>query len=629
MKKSNELILILAFSGIAAILSLLIGGYAFGIGDHIEQLPSVLRAADNTYLSADFFTNASSTIGPRFFVSQFIGVLSRYIQIETIYFILTLITKFFIAWVTISFVREISNGSILSGMLTVSFIFVVAGFNLGDASELRFIYLTPRFLVLPLIMLVILMALRGKILIAMGLSGFASLIHPTLGLETGALVLGTYFMMRLLNSRRSPGLKKPYRFWDLAGGILIFSVFVALWWVILRANTRIPSGTFIEILAQLRHPHHYLPSEFPLADYGFTILFILTLGVSLYFWTRKQMIGSEKVEFITILFGLIGISCIAGFIFVEVFPSRLFTSAQMFRLLLILKWVGIGIVAANTGLSIERKHKSLSEYDGYLILIGVISPILMFLQHLTILIRFSWSRKTSTSVDLPNITGPLFLYSILIGCLFISTGFTGLDTRSIALYLLLVLASFSMVIWKSGSLNGVIISSAVTLGFVSILFISPMIMPAYYDNYISGLRPELRMESRYTGELAILGDFIRNHSPEDSTLITPPNLGEIRLIADRSIVVDFKAFPFSDQGMLAWRDRIFDIYGETNSGGFLAARDLDNQYRQISDTELRETAEKYGACYAILYSNTDTHFQVFFSTSSYKLVEIPNCIVDQ
>ena len=141
-----------------------------------------------------------------------------------------------------------------------------------------------------------------------------------------------------------------------------------------------------------------------------------------------------------------------------------------------------------------------------------------------------------------------------------------------------------------------------------VLYISPRILPAYYDNYISGLRPELRMESRFNGELALLGDYIRNHTSEDVTLITPPDRGEIRLIADRSIVVDFKAFPFTDQGMLEWRDRLFDLYGKPLSEGFQAARDFDKLYHQISDSELLEIAKTYGACYAILYSNTETRF---------------------
>jgi len=625
MQQSNDHARIIAFSIITATLSVLLGGYAFGIGDHIEQLPAVFRAADNNYLLADFFTNASSTLGPRYFVSNFLGAVSHYIQPEIIYFILTLVVKFSIALVTILFVREISNGSILAGMISVAFIFVVGGFNLGDASELRFTYLTPSFMALPFIMGSLLMALRGSLLNSMFLSGLASLIHPTLGLETGALVLATQLIIQILFTDRHHGIRHALRQRDWFWAIVIYSAFVVLWWIVFQANVKLPDITFIEIIAHLRHPHHYLPSQFPTTDYIFTLLFILTVGISWFFWRRNQIIPRRTNAFVITFFCLIVVACIMGFIFVEIIPTRLFTSAQVFRLLLVVKWLGFGIIAANVGLSISKDHETLAEEDGYLLLVGAISPILMFILHLIVLIRSFWLRRTSRLFHHLSSTGPLFIISILVGALFISTGFSGLDTRSITVFLLLVLTFFLMVIWVSESNRGVVISLSLTFGFISLLYISPLVLPAYYDNYVRGLRPELRMKSRFDGELALVGDYIRNNLSENAILITPPSKGEIRLIADRAIVVDFKAFPFTDQGMLEWRDRLFDLYGSTDSGGFQAEWELDQLYSQVSDTKLLMNAEKYGACYAILYSNTKTQFQVLYSTSSYTLVELPGC----
>ena len=82
----------------------------------------------------------------------------------------------------------------------------------------------------------------------------------------------------------------------------------------------------------------------------------------------------------------------------------------------------------------------------------------------------------------------------------------------------------------------------------------------------------------------------------------------------RAIVIDFKAFPFTDNEMLEWRDRLFDVYGETMKTGFGAARELAKRYESIGDARIRELRSKYGVTHAVLHGRTETSLPIVFES---------------
>jgi hypothetical protein len=471
----------------------------------------------------------------------------------------------------------------------------------------------------------LLFSTKGKILLSSLLAGIASLIHPTLGLETGALALAAYFIANLSPIGKTQSKMTASRYREAIAAVIMFGAFAALWWFIFQSNEDIPDVAFIDILAYFRHPHHYLPSKFPLSDYIFTVIFMLNFGIAWVFWRRNHIVSKKINLFVLSYTVLVIVACAAGYVFVEIIPTRLFLSAQVFRLLLIIKWLGFGVIATNIGLGISNRHSVLSVSDGYLLAIGVISPILMLLIQIFLLLRTFWIDRASQFFNHLQSTGPLFLVSVLMGALFISSGFSSLDTRSIAAFLALVMFMFLMEIWLPEGTRGQIFSLSITIGLVLLLYLIPLVVPPYYENYVRGLRPELGMKSRKEGELALVGDYVRNNLPVDAVLITPPGAGELRLIADRAIVVDYKAFPFSDSAMEEWRSRLFDLYGVPASEGYEVLWELETNYRSISEERLLDKAKKYGACFALLYSGTETYFEVLFSSHSYNLIELPIC----
>ena len=71
----------------------------------------------------------------------------------------------------------------------------------------------------------------------------------------------------------------------------------------------------------------------------------------------------------------------------EVIPSRIWTAAQTFRFLLIVKWLGLVIIAGMIANLYQRGTGDLNKTDSYLLLAGLASPITTGLTHVLTLVR--------------------------------------------------------------------------------------------------------------------------------------------------------------------------------------------------------------------------------------------------
>ena len=104
-KNQNKTLQIVLFSILVGTISSL-WSYTFGTGNHIEQLPIVMRAMDSAFLSNDFFTNASTMFGPRLYFARLIAGLAGLAPLHTIYLGLTILSNILIALVTAFFARD-------------------------------------------------------------------------------------------------------------------------------------------------------------------------------------------------------------------------------------------------------------------------------------------------------------------------------------------------------------------------------------------------------------------------------------------------------------------------------------------------------------------------------------------
>jgi len=377
-----------------------------------------------------------------------------------------------------------------------------------------------------------------------------------------------------------------------------------LWWLPFQqvnADFTLSSEQLFDILGRFRAPHHYLPSQFRTADYVTTAAFALATALAYQKWHASGSAGTYRLVVVVPLLG-VAVGCIAGWLFAEVWPLEIVLTVQPFRLLAILKWIGLMLIGwyctglwRNSGVAGKSFAASICLSGGAahsLVTLGVLL----------------WDRVGSGR--LPG----MVLASVAV----ISTGMlwalagSGGETIYLA-------ASFGLVIAAArclGSFRWIAAAMpAAVFGLIALNVVADRPVP------VGPLIPEISFDDIHSAQAEIARAAAR-HSVEDALFVIPPDLGEIRTIGGRAAVTDFKSIPFSHSAMAEWFDRIETVYGRTELGGFPALRDLDERYHAITDQHLRMIAERYGADLAVLYKATQTGFPVVFENDRYKIVLI-------
>jgi len=132
------------------------------------------------------------------------------------------------------------------------------------------------------------------------------------------------------------------------------------------------------------------------------------------------------------------------------------------------------------------------------------------------------------------------------------------------------------------------------------------------DGLMGHLPP--RLERLFESKVALyrLGDDdvtklalrFRDKSDRDALVLVPPSVPHFKLHSLRSVVVDFKCFPFTDQGMIMWAERMEAVLGIPLRPG-LEWYKSDALFSSRPAPALVEVAQHYHAQYIL--SRRDWH----------------------
>ncbi|PID55819.1 hypothetical protein CSB45_14000 [candidate division KSB3 bacterium] len=611
MKKHNTISLLdyILLSIVLGVLSTL-STYGYGIGNHIEQLPMILRVLDPSYLSNDFFTNASIAMGPRFYFAKVVAWLAHYIPLPITYLVLTSLSNILITFITCLLACKLFAENQIAGILAGCVVMSIPTFFLGYNASIYDGMLTPAHLIMPLIFYAIWHGIYQHVIRATFFAGIASIIHPLFGLETAAILI----LIALLKKKpaKSGSTEKWYQhFVSIVIALLFLCFFTLIWFLPSRSMHRIPTDTFIQILAFFRHPHHYVPSAFGgRMIYLEAACFILATGIAWY-WragTSLTIFPKREVFIFTIIILCL---CLGGYIGVEIFPSKFWTTIQPFRLLFLIKWLGLIFISGMVGTLISRDSY---DCDGYIILMSTLSPFA-----LGVVLTAKIYRKFITQ-HVPALTwyvspGALFIYSISIILYF--------HSDVIVLFPLYLFLGFSLLMGSKKIVYLGIAAGTITLLFVWSSPIAPLKLPERLQA-LGGklLSPQICIED-LSGVDIDIAEYSRDYITKKALFLVPPTWGHFRLTARRAIVVDWKAFPFQEEKIIEWQQRIFDCYGTPeSSGGLPALLEMERNYQTINAERLHDVVEKYHVTHIILYRQTPTMLPVLYENQQYKLVYV-------
>lgn len=578
--------------GFCLLLSMLIflfGGYTYGTRDHLEQLPMVLRGLDASYCTGDFFVEAGTRFGPRTYYVQILTFLSRFVPLPILLGILTGLSNFGVALITYTAARRLAQGSDLAAMVACALAMGTPAVTLGGILPLAQTQVTPSALAMPLALASLWAGLWGRPWLSVTLSICIVPIHPAVSFEIGAIALATVGLSAVMwgtsHPRRTRGTLT-----SVGAATLFLSLAIGVFWIRPSLGPKLETAEFIHIVAHFRHPHHYMPSTWSPLQYLWAIGFLAVCSFSWRFWRQSPSSNRFLSRRITVCLGIILSLWSGGYVFVELIPSRWWTTAQVFRLSFAVNWIGALIIGQALASMLDKRkyrmeHGSLDSAMS-LVRTGLITTVLLlFLSCGVVMAGYGTLWESNRSLVLPAVIVWLLLYWVL-------------RHRIRTAFLLVLLL---LVTWGAGRQG---------------------LVPTF-RSVIGGLAPAVTLTETHDRTIDVATFSQQNTSP-NAVFLTPPNFGRFRLTARRAIVVDFKAFPFQDWAITQWRQRLEDCYGPIQACGFPAVDEMEATYQRINLERIAALQQSYDLSYAVLYAETVISLPILYSDRRFKLVALPS-----
>ncbi len=576
------------FLFIACLIATLVK-YELGESDQLPQIPLIIKEIQPNYLTNDNFIQANQTFGPRYYYSKFMALGSQLMSIQGWFLFISILCCFLSAYFTTLTARFMFQNDAV-GVLAGLFVVALPTPTLAESTFTVYEHLmSPTALVFPLLVAAFyLFFKRQYIILPLLLTGIASLFQVLYGLTTSLLIIFAY-----LGSGWKFGWH-TFKISRLIVGGLILSTFAAanLYpYFTQTVSSSLSTEQFVEIVAHFRNPHHYLPSYFPLQSWILSFFFFGAAGFIFYRIYKQEPEQTIHFQVLLIALGIFG-GFVGGYVFVEILPNRLFTTAQTFRYVVLLKWLSVLYFA---GWVAHDKWR----------LMAMIHPISLAVQ------VFLAKNKKS------------FLLPVLLLVTVLSLAFIRIEEDIKVLTSILLLAVYILYFYAPFQRKNILIAFAFAAsGLIMLPFISRFMMPPEIDRVFAKVYPKYDFAYTYNPTLSELSTFIEENTPENAVFVTPPDLAHLRFSANRAIVVDFKSFPYQDEYMLKWRAAIKDCYGMTTQQGFEAQKALKENYKDIIYGYLLNLNMKYNAEYAVVDSNNGITKNVIFRNEDFKIIQI-------
>jgi hypothetical protein len=583
-----------AFLALASFLTVVttLAGYRFGEPESL--LPIVLRSMDASYLSNDFYVSWNTGFGYRFYFARLLAALATEETLPVVWFGLTLLSNFALAIFSGLLARALFNESAHAALVGAFLVLSASTFELGYTGQFGRVLLIPTTLVQPLIVAALWAAVRGRPFLCGLLAAGAAIIQPVLGPEGGMIAL---VLAAITVFTRGRG------FAALAGGAAVFVLSIAGSVVPYAGSVSLTSPQFVALESIFRNPHHTTPSTFPPYDFLAATSFVVATGVLYLWWWRDERTPRALALGIgAILAGLV-LFCIPGYLFVEVVPWRIVAVARPFRLLVMVKFLGLILLAGAVARALRPRNWS----DAGVLLVAALSPLSLAVVCVLVELR-------------DRLRVPVAALLVVTGLMLVLVARP--DAIDVVRYV--AFGTITVGLLATGT------SRAALAATVALTLLAPLVLvrlsaltPAPLQRWGQALEPRFRLDDS-RGPAIDVARWARLHTPPHAVFLTPPSMGIFRVMAERAIVVDFKSFSYHDQAMVEWRQRLLECYGEPppGIGGFPAERAMEKNYRQIDDPWISRLAERYGVTHAVLYEETATSLPILFRGGPYKVVAV-------
>ncbi len=310
--------------------------------------------------------------------------------------------------------------------------------------------------------------------------------------------------------------------------------------------------------------------------------------------------------------GITAATCLASLYFVDMAESRLWATAQVFRMTMLLKWCAYLVLAWLFGRWVSKG--------------GAVEAILAA-------IAIAAARDALSYVI-------VMILAAKIGFDLASRWIGGYMIEALIWGSLPIILAAAIVVMTRYGQGEYIVRVALALACIALVFVPKPGRDAGMGIAVVLVAGVIALTT-YTRDQGLLGwsalkaEFIwsdlqspeadiaraaRANSPADALWLVPPRFESFRVMANRAVVADFTSIPFQDMPMREWRQRMETLYAPGDATGFKASHVMTENYRK--GINWQEAASRYGATQAVLFDDTAWPGPVLYTNGTYKLVAL-------
>ncbi len=605
----------LVFAALAGLASTFLHGYYCGRYNEVCQLPLLLHALDPNCLARDFFVvKTFESFGPRFFYIRLLTFPAKLLSVPVLFVILTWLQNAVVAFATYLAAKEMFARSDFAAAVATTIVMSVASVELGRSAYLFISGALPASLALGPALLSLWQGIKCRPLASALLALVAIPIHPLVGIGAALLGLAACGLSSLFGlgiTGRSVRLRTFLLTLVMA---VVLTAAVGLFWSSASGERIMNNREYVMLFGWFRNPHHVFFSFFPKREWVAMGFFFAAAVFSWVWWYRQSETNRPLALRVALVAGLLLLLWLGGYLFVEAWPSRLWATFQVSRYVFVMKWLGLMLFAGTIVRLAQGEWPEQPVVASLLFLpTGFAHPHVVLWGHVVEVVR-RWLKRYGGFVRTCFLAGTvLFGVAVII--------FT---RRSNTEMLTLAVLAGAVVIWMEmqNRLRRYLAAAGIVLVTVAVVIVHKYRPIRPLEGLLRGTQPLFQVEDIVDSQDQIAA-FCRRYTPSDAIFLIPPHFERFRASARRAVVIDFKCTLVSDAGLLAWRQRLADCYGEISGRGFPALAEMNANYRRITEDQLLQLADKYGVNFAVLHRETPTDFPVIYANVSFKVVIIP------
>lgn len=608
---------------IALGIYLTLRGYHSRDGDQAYRLPLLLHHQDNAVYANDPFVRAFDHVNPHRGYLALLDASSRAVGLSAAIFGLFALT-FALTCLAIDRLARAawpaSGGRV--GLVAVGLVLVAKAGNLGT-NHLFEAMLLDRLAALALGWTALAASVsdplggRWRSAICIGLAG---IVHPSLGLQMGMLLIGGLVCWAVV--------EREAESWRPAaiGVAMIVASLVPTWILFGGDGSRLMDGLspaeYLTLSASIQGPQHMLPHLWRMPQWlaGASYLVVAALVV------RDGSPSRERTR-IVVLLGLLVIGLTVATGLIEVVGSVRATLFQPFRMWTVARGLCIVLIADRVR-SLWGRGDVLGQLRAAILMAGLSGD---------------WAFVAATVIELATTLGARSGRRLEGVAGSLALGVTGIylwrhDTE--AGYQVLVGACVAVVsansfklcrrdsFWRgrsarvqansetaiSPSVDSPVSARRITI-YAALAWLVPgaaMIVPNFSAGRLADrLAAHCRFGEWPDDDIERLAIWCRTNTPTDARFIGPPGPKTFRLWSRREVAFNRAASPYHAAGLADWAARFRDHVGFTGSISEFAAmylkdrQSLERGFDRLDAIGLRDLAERQGAGFVLASSNVD------------------------